>query len=103
MHHDAAEGLDMKCENEFIEYIYTHVKVESDHERKIRRDVCRAMCKSDLPLGKAKAEFALAFQAAKKAFLRLQEEKDDQAHDGATKVPSWRRFGPFGDDHWAGD
>lgn len=103
MHNDAAEGLDMQHEKEFIKYIYTHVKAESDQEREIRRDVCRAICASDLSLGKAKAEFAIAFQGAKKAFLRLQKEKDDQTHDGAAKVPSGRKFGPFGDDHWTGD
>lgn len=93
----------MQHEKEFIKFIYTHVKAESEHERKIRRDVCRVICKSDLSLGKAKAEFALAFQAAKKAFLKLQREKDSQAYDGAAKVPLERKFGPFGDDRWTGD
>ena len=93
----------MQHEKEFIKYIYTNVKAESEHERKIRRDVCRVICASDLPLGKAKAEFAIAFQSAKKAFLRLQKEKEDRHMSGTVEVPRERKFGPFGDDRWTGD
>lgn len=93
----------MQNETEFIKYIYTHVKADTPEERRIRRDVCRMICKSGLSLGKAKAEFALAFQAARKAFLRHQKEKDEQRHDGTPEVPSDRKFWPFGDDHWTGD